>query len=230
MATMFEAKGISMKLNDDRWLFKDVNIVLEKGDTLVLRGPSGAGKTTLLKCLAELTPYTSGQSNLYGKSPSHFGIPTWRSRVMYVPQRAAIHPGTPMDLFNMAKKYASQKGKYFDDPIKIGMDWNLSAAHFNENWNYLSGGEMQRVSLAIALALNPEVLLLDEPTSALDPESTLLVENTLKGRTCIWITHSPQQEERVATRSLVLPRLAYSSKDEENELDTNSATEISINF
>lgn len=43
MATMFEAKGISMKLNDDRWLFKDVHIVLEKGDTLVLRGPSGAG-------------------------------------------------------------------------------------------------------------------------------------------------------------------------------------------
>lgn len=40
---MFEAKGISMKLNDDRWLFKDVNIVLEKGDILVLRGPSGAG-------------------------------------------------------------------------------------------------------------------------------------------------------------------------------------------
>lgn len=69
-----------------------------------------------------------------------------------------------------------------------------------------------------------------EPTSALDPESTLLVENTLKGRTCIWITHSPQQEERVATRSLVLPRLAYNSKDEENELDSNSATEISINF
>lgn len=69
-----------------------------------------------------------------------------------------------------------------------------------------------------------------EPTSALDPESTLLVEKTLKGRTCIWITHSPQQEERVATRSLVLPRLAYNSKDEENDLDTSSATEISINF
>jgi ABC-type phosphate transport system ATPase subunit len=69
-----------------------------------------------------------------------------------------------------------------------------------------------------------------EPTSALDPESTLMVENTLKGRTCIWITHSPQQEERVATRSLVLPRLAYSTKDEENDIDLSSATEISISF
>lgn len=38
---------------------------------------------------------------------------------MYVPQRPAIHPGTPMDLFNMAKKYASQKGKYFDDPVSL---------------------------------------------------------------------------------------------------------------
>lgn len=67
--------------------------------------------------MAELIPYSAGQSTLNGKSPAHFGIPIWRSRVMYVPQRPAIHPGTPMDLFNMAKKYVSQKDKYFDDPV-----------------------------------------------------------------------------------------------------------------
>ncbi|KAG2233187.1 P-loop containing nucleoside triphosphate hydrolase protein [Thamnidium elegans] len=227
--SVFEASGVSMQLGDSRWLFKDVCLNLEKGDTLVLRGPSGAGKTTLLKCLAELIPYSAGQSTLNGKSPAHFGIPIWRSRVMYVPQRPSIHPGTPMDLFNMAKKYVSQKGKYFDDPIKIGNDWNLSESHFHESWSYLSGGEMQRVSLAIALALNPEVLLLDEPTAALDPESTLLVEKTLKGRTCIWITHSPQQETRVATKSLVLPRLSSNASVSDDESD-GTATELSLSL
>jgi ABC-type phosphate transport system ATPase subunit len=58
----------------------------------------------------------------------------------------------------------------------------------------------------------------------LDPESTLLVENTLKGRTCIWITHSPEQESRVATRSLVLPRLAHNKEDEDE------TTEISMSI
>lgn len=48
---------------------------------------------------------------------------------MYVPQRPAIHPGTPMDLFNMAKKYASQKGKYFDDPVSSSVYDGLHHTH-----------------------------------------------------------------------------------------------------
>ncbi|KAI8086305.1 P-loop containing nucleoside triphosphate hydrolase protein [Halteromyces radiatus] len=116
---MFEAKGISMKLANDRWLFRDISLSVEKGQVLILRGPSGAGKTTLLKCLAELVPYTEGESTLHGKKASDYGIPTWRSKVMYVPQRAAIHPGTPLDLFEMAKKFQSQKGKSFGDPVSF---------------------------------------------------------------------------------------------------------------
>jgi ATPase subunit of ABC transporter with duplicated ATPase domains len=63
--------------------------------------------------------------------------------------------------------------------------------------------------LAIALSLEPDVLLLDEPTSALDPETCLLVENTIlnRGGSCIWVTHDPAQAERVATRILTLRRL-----------------------
>ncbi|KAI9322389.1 P-loop containing nucleoside triphosphate hydrolase protein [Dichotomocladium elegans] len=221
---LLEATGLSLQFDESRWLFKGVDIYLNENDTLVLRGPSGAGKTTLLKCIAELVPYQEGGVKLYGKSASEYGIPLWRSKVMYVPQRPAIHQGTPMDLFNMAKNFASQKEKkFFGDPAQIGMEWNLSESHFTENWSNLSGGEMQRAALAVALALNPEVLLLDEPTSALDPESTLLVEKTLKSKTCIWITHSPDQEARVATKTLTLKRL-YGTKQSDNEDSSSERT------
>lgn len=80
---------------------------------------------------------------------------------MYVPQRPSVHPGTPLDFFKMVKKYASQKHKHIDNPVDIGLKWNLSQSHFEEKWENLSGGEMQRVSLAIAVSLNPDVLLLD---------------------------------------------------------------------
>lgn len=75
-------------------------------------------KTTLLKCIAELIPYEKGYCTLHGKDVNGYTIPIWRSRVMYVPQRPAVHPGTPMDFFNMVKKYASQKSKKLDDPVR----------------------------------------------------------------------------------------------------------------
>lgn len=81
---------------------------------------------------------------------------------MYIPQRPSAHPGNPMDLYNLVKKYSSQKDKKnIGNPIDIGMRWNLAESHFQEKWSNLSGGEMQRCALAIALCFNPEVLLLD---------------------------------------------------------------------
>ncbi|RUS21912.1 ATP-binding cassette transporter [Endogone sp. FLAS-F59071] len=200
----FEARGFSKLKPDGTWLFKDIDFSLGEGDIVSLTGPSGVGKTTLLKCIAELILYEGGKAYLKDKSADEYGIPNWRSRVLYVPQRPPVMEGTPLDFFEGVKKYTSQSKREFGNPVDIGADWKLSPELWEQTWNTLSGGEMQRIAIAIAVALRPNVLLLDEPTSALDPETSILVERTLQSHTCIWITHNPEQEHRVATQHLVL--------------------------
>lgn len=117
MAPIFQAQDITMQLPDGRHLFKDISIDLEEGEIYCLEGPSGCGKTTLLKCIAELIPYDKGYCTLYDKDVNDYTVPVWRSRVMYVPQRPSVHPGTPMDFFKMVKNFASQKNKELGDPV-----------------------------------------------------------------------------------------------------------------
>ncbi|KAJ2800357.1 hypothetical protein H4R21_003208 [Coemansia helicoidea] len=194
--------------DDGEYLFYDVGFELHEGEVLVVRGPSGVGKTTLLRCIAQLTPHEAGICVLGGaggpQSPADMGVPQWRADVMYVPQRPAQMPGSPLDLVEHVNSFAVQRARHHYDPIEIAEDWGVSSDLWDKKWAELSGGEQQRIALAIALSCEPRVLLLDEPTSALDPQTTLLVEEVLAARTCIWITHDDAQEARVATRSLTL--------------------------
>lgn len=153
MTAFFTATDITKARPDGSALFKNVSIELGRGDVLTLRGPSGVGqvsqtrfpstlthyrsnnntllcsKTTLLKCLAELIPYESGTSLLDGKKVTDMGVPVWRSRIMYVPQRPSAHAGTPLDLFRQASKYASQAKKaHLGNPVS-----NISVPIFKSN-------------------------------------------------------------------------------------------------
>ncbi|KAJ3042499.1 hypothetical protein HDV00_007270 [Rhizophlyctis rosea] len=207
--SIFEVKNLTQKLPDGTTLFEDVSFSLKlderRPSILALRGESGAGKTTLLKCLAELIPYTSGKITLDDKSANKYGVPDWRSKILYVPQRPPALPGTPLQFIDSMTRFAAQrKIGGGADPVEIGDGWHLPKDTWEKDWSQLSGGEIQRVALAIALAREPKVLLLDEPTSALDPATAELVENTLKTRTCVWITHSPEQEKRIATQTITL--------------------------
>ncbi|KAG0020134.1 hypothetical protein BGZ80_004724 [Entomortierella chlamydospora] len=196
---LFRAKGIGKKREDGTWLFRNVDLEVKNG-VLTVTGPSGVGKSTLLKCINQTTPMDEGQVWLNNKTPDQLGIPTWRSRIMYIPQRTATMEGTPTDFLEVVRKFGTHKKKdTYDDPVQIALDWGIRPELWHSKWSMLSGGEMQRISLAIGCSFHPDILLLDEPTSALDEESCDKVEKTLKELNCIWVTHNPQQAERVSS-------------------------------
>ncbi|KAJ2549948.1 hypothetical protein EV175_004252, partial [Coemansia sp. RSA 1933] len=195
-------------------LFYDIGFTLHAGEVLAVRGPSGVGKTTVLRCIAQLTAFEAGvcalQTDKGLRTPQELGIPQWRADVMYVPQRPAQMAGTPLDFVDMVNSFGVQAKRDHYDPVEIAEDWGIAPELWEKKWPELSGGEQQRIALAVALSCDPKVLLLDEPTSALDPESTLLVEETLTSRTCVWITHDDNQAKRIATNILELqPDASY---------------------
>ncbi|KAF9161907.1 hypothetical protein DFQ26_004028 [Actinomortierella ambigua] len=200
-------RRLGKKRLDGSWLFRNVDVDLKEG-ILAITGPSGVGKSTLLKCICQIIPLDEGQLWLRGKTPEELTFPVWRSKVMYVPQRTPVMEGTPMDFLETARSFAVYKKRKdsFDDPAEIALDWKVRPELWHKRWNTLSGGEMQRISIAIAVSFQPEVLLLDEPSSALDDESVHLVENTLLQLNCFWITHSPSQAKRIASSGHLVMR------------------------
>jgi len=202
-------------------LFSNVEFEIRKGDVLVLRGPSGSGKTTLLKCLSHLNLY-KGEIALEGKTPKDYGVPTFRTKVCYVPQRPSMLPNTPLDFlktihtFKARQVYESNLAQEIEEAVSLSEKWGITRHLWDKEWTGLSGGEAQRLALAIAVSLpGAVVLLLDEPTSALDEPTSEHVEKTLVDlchsrdstvEALVWITHSDEQAERVGTRTLTLER------------------------
>jgi len=80
----------------------------------------------------------------------------------------------------------------------------LQPSAFDQPFRELSGGELQRVYMAMAVSSQPDVLLLDEPTSALDRKTQESIEQSLKGKTCLWATHDPAQVDRVSDSQIEL--------------------------
>nr|CAG8454971.1 5147_t:CDS:2 [Entrophospora candida] len=211
----FKVENLSKKKPDGSYLFKDISFTLFDKEIVTITGPSGVGKTTLLKCLSQLIVYDDGHVFIDDN------IPIWRTRVLYVPQRPPIIPGTPLDYLKKIRSFKAQQKivHLHNDPVEISSRWDIKEALWESDWNQLSGGEIQRISLAIALSCSPEVLLLDEPTSALDQNSCLLVEETLKNHSCIWITHNPEQENRISSYKIVLKPHEESNNDDSNNTD-----------
>ncbi len=169
-----------------------------------LVGRSGAGKSTLLRLLNRLADADSGSIYFHGKNIHTFNVLELRRRASLVPQIPIPFSGTVADNI----RYGSSLAGLEPDTEKLLTEVSLDPSFGDRAANELSVGEQQRLMLARALALNPDVLLLDEPTSALDQTTTESIENTLLNLKTelnlpmVLVTHNQSQAERLADYTL----------------------------
>ncbi len=184
---------------------------IAEGRLYTLTGANGAGKSTLLNILAFLAPPTSGEIFYAGKrvDRDRGGMEEYRRKVTLLHQSPYLFGGTVHDNVAFGLKVRGIRGEELRRRIDMALD-TVGLQGFRERKaRELSGGEAQRVAMARALALKPEVLLLDEPLANIDRETTGLLEAVIaklpsQGTTVVMTTHDPHHPGRLNGESIFL--------------------------
>lgn len=195
---------------------KNINLELPEHEVSAFIGPSGCGKSTLLKSLNRMNDLVEGckitgdirldGEDIYGD----MDVNLLRKRVGMVFQKANPFPMSIYDNIAYGPRTHGIHSKakldeIVENSLRSAAIWDEVKDRLNKSALGMSGGQQQRLCIARALAVQPEVLLMDEPTSALDPISTSKVEDLVlslkKDYTIIIVTHNMQQATRVSDRT-----------------------------
>ena len=213
------AKAVADKL--DFWYganhaLKNINLVIPENQVTALIGPSGCGKSTFLRCfnrMHDLQPDTrySGSItlhpenvNLVGRSVDPIEV---RMRIGMVFQKPNPFPKSVFEnvaygLRLRGVRNRTELAERVESALRGAAIWDEVKDRLSDSALALSGGQMQRLCIARALATEPEILLFDEPTSALDPIATAKIEELIselrKRVTILIVTHNMQQAARVS--------------------------------
>ncbi|ALM57908.1 MULTISPECIES: ABC transporter ATP-binding protein [Staphylococcus] len=196
---MLEVKNVSYKIGN-RYIIDNINLKIEKGDTIAIIGPSGSGKSTLLRLLNNLISPTQGDIYFNGKAYEQIKPESLRMDISYLLQESDLFDLTIGD--NMAFPAVVREDKFDRKRAKkLLKAVGLGHYNFNTSVEHLSGGERQRITIARQLMYKPQILLLDEATSALDTQNSEKVEDLIfkladEGVAILWITHSTNQSIR----------------------------------
>jgi ABC-2 type transport system ATP-binding protein len=189
------AEGLS-KAYGSRMALQDVSFSAGQGELIAIIGPNGAGKTTLLQILAGALPATRGEVTVPG---GHIG---------WVPQQPALY--SKLSVAENLRLFARlEKVSDVDAAVEEMLEQTSLRDRAGEEVGRLSGGNRQRVNIAIGLLGAPAVLLLDEPSASLDPRQRdrlwgFVTAMGARGATVVYSTHDVGEAERYADRLLVL--------------------------
>ena len=212
----FSVKGLDLYYGDFHAL-KDVNLDINAKEITAFIGPSGCGKSTFLKTLNRMNDLVegckiTGDVRLDGENTySGMDVSQLRKRVGMVFQKPNPFPMSIYDniaygprthgIHNKAKL-----NEIVETSLRQAAIWDEVKDRLNKSALGMSGGQQQRLCIARALAVQPEVILMDEPTSALDPISTSKIEDLVielkKDYTIIMVTHNMQQATRVSDKTV----------------------------
>lgn len=186
------------------------SLELQRGETLTVVGPNGAGKSTLLLALARLVRPSHGDIVYDGRSLKDWDELVYRRKISFVFQAPLLMDMTVEQNVALGLKFRGTPREETRARVSKWMKQLGVESLSKRRAGQLSGGEAQRVSLARALVLEPELLLLDEPFSALDPPtrakllddlSALLKENQ---RTAVFVTHNLSEAAKLSHRIAVI--------------------------
>ena len=192
---VIEARGLSKRFGE-RWALRDVSFAARRGELVAVIGPNGAGKTTLLSILAGIRDPDEGEVS---RAPGEVG---------WIPQQAALYRRLTVAenllLFARLEEVAEPRSVVDEMLGQTGL-----SDRRDDQVGTLSGGNQQRVNIAIGLLARPPVLLLDEPSAGLDPRHRerlweFILSLSGAGTTVLFATHDLQEAARHSDRLLLL--------------------------
>jgi len=223
----------------DFHVLKDINLIVHKGERIVVCGPSGSGKSTLIRCINHLEEHQKGSIVVDGITLNQNlkNIDHIRTEVGMVFQNFNLFPHLtilenltlgPIWARKMPKADAQANAMKYLERVKIPEQADKFPGQ-------LSGGQQQRVAIARSLCMSPKIMLFDEPTSALDPEMIkevldVMVELADTGMTMIVVTHEMNFAKTIADRVIFMDAGDIVEENAPNEFFNNPEHERTKKF
>ncbi|RVE87468.1 amino acid ABC transporter ATP-binding protein [Sinorhizobium meliloti] len=209
---MIKVENLSKSYGQLRVL-NDCSLTVQRGEVVVVCGPSGSGKSSFVKCLNGIEPFQSGMVTIDGQALATQGkvAAKLRARVGMVFQHFELYPHlSVLDNICLAQVHVLKRSR--DEAVSKAQGLLKRVGLLDKQQSYpaqLSGGQQQRIAIVRALAMDPIAMLFDEPTSALDPEMigevlAVMAELAQEGMTMIVVTHEMGFAKAAADRMVFM--------------------------